>query len=477
MKTTFSRMFALFAAVIMLCMLLLGVAFWIMLKDYLEEEKQETMHNNATALVNLAATYDATGELENRWGSFRIGLTSAAQVASTEILLCNLQGEIRMCSCNEIGCIHSEQSVEQTLIDQIVADGEAFTQGTIGGLYDEPHFIEGMTVASQVDDEVIGVLIVVSPKDQVSQILMQTTVIVFYVSIFVLVVAMVASFVLSRSQARSIQEVAKAAIRFGHGDLETRVAVGGRNTVEVDDLATAFNSMAESLAKSETQRREFVANVSHELKTPMTTIAGFMDGMLDGTIPPEQHRHYMQIVSDEVRRLSRLVRSMLEISRMQSQGIDETKKRRFDLTETIGQVLISFEQRINRKRINVDVQMPDRSVWTKADPDSITQVIYNLTDNAIKFCNDGGILRITLTTEGSKAKVTVQNSGPTVDPQELPLLFDRFHKADKSRSVDREGVGLGLYIVKTILNSHGEDISVTSENGLTTFAFTLPVVR
>ena len=162
---------------------------------------------------------------------------------------------------------------------------------------------------------------------------------------------------------------------------------------------------------------------------------------------------------------------------MQSQGIDESKKRRFDLTETVGQVLISFEQRINRKRINVDVQMPDRSVWTKAEPDSITQVIYNLTDNAIKFCNEGGLLRIILEPEGGKARVTIQNTGPTVDPAELPLLFDRFHKTDKSRSEDREGVGLGLYIVKTILDGHKEDISVTSENGLTSFTFTLPLVR
>ena len=253
--------------------------------------------------------------------------------------------------------------------------------------------------------------------------------------------------------------------------------VGGRNTIEMDELAQAFNTMAESLAKSETRRQEFVANVSHELKTPMTTIAGFLDGMLDGTIPPEQHKHYMQIVSDEVRRLSRLVRSMLEISRLQSQGISEEKKRRFDLGETIGQVLISFEQRVSRKNLRVDVELPDRPVWTRADPDSITQVIYNLTDNAIKFCNPGGMLSIRLTTEGNKARVTVQNTGPTVSPEELPLLFDRFHKADKSRSADREGVGLGLYIVKTILNSHGEDISVTSENGLTAFTFTLPLVR
>ena len=143
----------------------------------------------------------------------------------------------------------------------------------------------------------------------------------------------------------------------------------------------------------------------------------------------------------------------------------------------VGQVLISFEKRVNSKRIYMDVQMPDRSIWVKADPDSITQVIYNLTDNAIKFCDEGGRLSIWLRPEGGKARVTVQNTGDTVPAEDLPLLFDRFHKADKSRSVDREGVGLGLYIVKTILNSHGEDISVTSREGVTTFQFTLPLVR
>ena len=477
MKTTFSRMFAMFAALIMLCLLLLGISSRVVLTGFLEKKEREDLHNNAVTLANLASAYEATGDQEHRWGDFHISLTTAAQVAGTDILLCDLEGKIRLCGCAGMGCAHDDMFVEQALVDQIVAGGENFCVDTIPGIYEEPQFLESLAVTSQVSGEVFAVLIIAAPRAQIGEMLLQTTTIFFYVSILVLMVAMVCSFILSRNQAGSIQEVAKAATRFGHGDLDARAAMGGKNTVEVDELAMAFNSMAESLAKSERQRQEFVANVSHELKTPMTTIAGFMDGMLDGTIPQTQHRHYMQLVSDEVRRLSRLVRSMLEISRLQSQGISEESKRRFDLCEAIGQVLISFEQRINRKRIFVDVQMPERAVWTKADSDSITQVIYNLIDNAIKFCNEGGMLRIVLQTEGGKCRVTIQNSGPTVDPEELPLLFDRFHKADKSRSEDREGVGLGLYIVKTILDSHGESISATSENGLTSFAFTLPAVR
>ena len=296
------------------------------------------------------------------------------------------------------------------------------------------------------------------------------------VAVAVLALAVAAAFWMSRKQAKSLEAVTGAAARFGRGELDARVQLGTGASREMTELAESFNSMAASLSQSERQRQEFVANVSHELRTPMTTISGFMDGMLDGTIPQERQRHYMQLVSDEVRRLSRLVRGMLDVSRLQTQSI-ESKKRRFDLCETVGQVLISFEQRVNRKSIRMEVRFPDRSIWVKADPDSITQVLYNLTDNAVKFCPEGGILGITLDTEGAKARVTIRNTGDTVPPEELPLLFDRFHKTDKSRSADKEGVGLGLYIVKTILDAHGEKIRAESENGVTTFTFTLPLAR
>ena len=477
MKTTFSRLFALFAAVIFLCLLLLGVSFRVLLQGYLENETRETLHSNAVTLTDLAAAYDGVGELDAPWGDFHIALTTAAQVAGTDVMLCNPNGEIRICACREISCVHKEQSVDAALVETILADGESFWEGTIPGIYDEEQYMEGMTITARDSGEAIGVLIVTSPRRQIGGVVMQSTILFFYVSVVVLAAAMVASYLVSRSQSHSIQQVAKAAVRLGRGELDTRVPTGGKNTVEVDELAVAFNVMAESLSQSERQRQEFVANVSHELKTPMTTISGFMDGMLDGTIPPERHGHYMRLVSDEVRRLSRLVRNMLEISRLQSQGIAEDKKRRFNLCEAIGQTLISFERRVNAKGLFMNVQLPDRDVWVRADPDSITQVLYNLTDNAVKFCGEGGRLSIFLAAEGGKARVTVQNTGPTVPAEELPLLFDRFHKTDKSRSADREGVGLGLYIVKTILNSHGEDITVTSRDGVTTFAFTLPLVR
>ena len=201
--------------------------------------------------------------------------------------------------------------------------------------------------------------------------------------------------------------MAKAATAFGHGDLEARVRVESDYSEEVEDLAVAFNNMASSLQKSEYQRQEFVANVSHELKTPMTTISGYVDGILDGTIPESKRTHYLKIVSEETKRLSRLVRSMLDISQLQTQeGIPDEKKMHFDLEECAGQVLITFEKKINDKGINVDVDMPEHPVFTFANRDYITQVIYNLIDNAVKFCPEGKTLGLTIREGGNKAYVS-----------------------------------------------------------------------
>ena len=143
--------------------------------------------------------------------------------------------------------------------------------------------------------------------------------------------------------------------------------------------------------------------------------------------------------------------------------------------ESVGQVLITFEQKINDKHIEVEADLPDEGLMVWADSDAITQVIYNLTDNAVKFCPQEGQLWVRVAAEGQRARVTVGNTGPTIPPEELPLVFDRFHKMDKSRSVDRDGYGLGLYIVKTIIEGHGEDIFATSKDGRTEFSFTLPI--
>jgi signal transduction histidine kinase len=295
------------------------------------------------------------------------------------------------------------------------------------------------------------------------------------VALVVFALAMVFSYICSVRLTKPLQEMATAVRRFGQGEFDVRVQDPGK-TEEVAQLATAFNNMADSLAQSETRRQEFVANISHELKTPMTTISGFTDGILDGTIPPEKSREYLQVVSAETKRLARLVRKMLDISKLQSKQ-NVVGHEQFDLCEIMCQMLLSLEGKINARHLDMDVQMPEEPVKVWGEPDAITQVGYNLMDNAIKFSPEGGVIGLQIATKDGKAYVTVCNRGPTIPAEELPLIFDRFHKSDKSRSMDKDGVGLGLYIVKTILNNHKEDITVTSENGVTSFTFTMTLAR
>ena len=475
MKTTFSRQFAMIAALLLLCLLITGVSFRFLMLGTIESQNQQTMIRDAEAVAELAEAYDSVGDLQNNF-DFHISLSLFTKVGDAEALLCDTDGVIRICSCEKFSCDHIGQTVDPVLLAEIQKDGSWYEETSLSSIYDEPRYLAGQTLLAS-DGEQIGYVLVSAPMAQTKNFMLRSSTLFFYVAIAVLIVSMLAASFLSRMQVRPLGQMADAARRFGRGELSVRVEESPKNTSEINDLARAFNTMVDSLESSERRRQEFVANVSHELKTPMTTLGGYIDGMLDGTIPPEKQQHYMQIVSGEVRRLSRLVRNMLDISRLQAMGVEESRMTRFDLGELMSDVIITFEQKINGKGLNVDVELPDRPVWVKAERDGITQVVYNLLDNAIKFCPQGGKLGLFLALEGGKAKVTVQNSGPTIDPNELPLLFDRFHKADKSRSADREGWGLGLYIAKTIVGAYGGDIWATSENGITNFIFTLPTVR
>ena len=200
-----------------------------------------------------------------------------------------------------------------------------------------------------------------------------------------------------------------------------------------------------------------------------------------GAFPPplsaEEEKKYLVSIRDETRRLSRLVRDMLDVSQMRAHAADPTRRTVFDLTELVLENLLSFEKRATEKNLDVDPQFPENRLMVQADKDGITQVIYNLLDNAVKFSKAGSCITLRLYKEGQKAYVSVKDEGETIPPDDLPYIFDRFHKSDRSRSLDKDGVGLGLFLVKKILNSHDEDIFVTSRDGVTEFVFTLPLAE
>ena len=475
MKTSFSRTFATAVTILLLTLLTLGASFQALVKEYLTETTFEDLKKDARVISDLAAAYSLDGSLSSR--DFLLNLDVASQVSDADTVICNAAGTVVLCSDALMGCEHQGLSVNRDYLQKVLENGGDTATGIIQGLYSEARYVVSLPILDAAGTTASGIVIVSVPTAGSGAIMQRIVRIYFSAAIIVGLVFMAVMSLATRHESQPLRHMAKVANAFAHGDLDARVKISPDHSQELQELALAFNNMASTLQKGEYQRQEFVANVSHELKTPMTTISGYIDGILDGTIPAERSRHYLQIVSDETKRLSRLVRSMLDISRLQDQQYPEDKKMHFDLEECAGRVLITFEQKIVGKGLDVDVDMPMHPVYTIAVQDAVTQVIYNLIDNAVKFCPQGGTLGLKIKEGGGKVYVSVSNTGETIPPEELPLLFDRFHKLDKSRSQNRDGWGLGLYIVKTIILSHGENISVTSRDGKTEFTFTMPLVN
>lgn len=440
-------------------------------------EKRGSMSKTASEVSRFIATY---GNIEI-WDmdtavKVKISLTACSYISGFDMLLTDASGMVVACSDNyNYMCDHQWKTVSPEILDEI-GQTRNFSRGTdLGGIYSELRYVVGIPVKEFDSSNIMGYIFISSDTESLSEMWRQSAGIFVFVAIIVVCLTFIMTLIATKKQAEPLNEMAKAAHRFARGDFDVRVDETDRCD-EIGQLAEAFNVMADSLQRSESLRREFIANVSHELKTPMTTISGFADGIIDGTIPPEKERDYLQVISSETHRLSRLVRSMLDMSQLQAIDSSEILRRSFDASEVIRVALLGLEKKITDRGLDVNAELPEEPVITRGDKDSITQVVYNLIDNAAKFASPGSTLDICLWKQGQRAYVSVANKGSEIPKDELPLIFDRFHKSDRSRSEDREGVGLGLYIVKTILDNHNEDIYVTSCDGVTKFVFTLTII-
>ena len=334
--------------------------------------------------------------------------------------------------------------------------------------------------AVTTDGEIcVGYVLVVSTAETWNTLMNTTIRSVTVAALWIFLAALIAIYFITERTVAPLRDMSRAAKRMMVGQYDVRVRVHGKD--EVAQLAVAFNQMAESLENLERMRNSFVASVSHDLRTPMTTISGFVDGILDGVIPPEKQEHYLKVVSGEVRRLSRLVTALLDVSRLQA-GDRKFDMKPFDICEMGREILISFEQKIDSKRLDVEFECDEDNMYVLADRDAIHQILYNICDNAVKFASERGKLRMSFTWSAPemnlnrhrKAVVQVFNEGQGIPPEDIPFVFERFYKSDKSRGLDKTGVGLGMFISKTIIEAHGETISVESEYGRScTFTFTL----
>jgi len=293
----------------------------------------------------------------------------------------------------------------------------------------------------------------------------------FFLMIAAMLLASVFFYAISIKITKPLKIIGSAVTEFSKGNFKKRVEYSSHN--ELGELADNINNMASSLDNLESLRNRFISDVSHELRTPLTTITGFVEGIIDGTIPEENRDEYLEIVLSESKRLSRLITNLLQLSRMDS-GETKLDKTDFDINELVKITLLKFEMMIIPKNIDVSLNISDGKTYVYADKDNISQVLINLINNAVKFTPDNGWISIDIDVVKDKVYVAIANSGHGIEPDQIAYVWDRFYKTDKSRSVERTGVGLGLYIVRRIIGMHNERIVVESKvDDYTKFTFSL----
>lgn len=453
---------------------MLGTAFFFFGKSYLINEYRDKMDTNADEIVSTASIL-ATDDSLDSW-DLRLLISSMSTSYGNHIFITDANGTVVLCSEKTIMCDHIGKTLSTDIMTLLDTQGSMDQLSSLESFYPETRFVVAKPITN-ADGLLIGYAFISSNTSTITSAYESFAWVSVSVVIAVMLMSLLLSYIFTKKLAEPLDEMAVASRKFAHGDFSARIKNEQCRTDEIGILIDSFNDMADSLEKSEARRKEFIGNVSHELRTPMTTIAGFADGILDGTIPKEEEQKYLSAISSETKRLSRLVRGMLDTSQLQAKASDLSRRKDFDISEQIIQTLLSFEKRASEKNLDMDLQLPEDPIIVHADKDAITEVIYNLIDNALKFAFKGSTITLRLYKNAGKAYISIKDTGATIPPDDLPFIFDRFHKSDKSRSLDKDGVGLGLYLVKTIINSHDEDIICTSKDNVTEFVFTLALAK
>ena len=472
----FKKQFGAIALIVFLSLLFILVILTFMYNNYLAEEKYTTLQKSCESISEFTE-YNITEPtvLYDEYAIYYI-MQNLASVNDINIFIINANGEIELCSCDEwgehSGCEHTGTQINLDEIDSLTVEAKN-TLSTLD-IYTSPHFTAATEIKTS-ETEKIGYVVATDSVDDVENLMRRIAHIYIISAIVPLLLMFVALYIMTYRLTRPLRIMSDAAKAMSKGDFSRRIPVTSDD--EIGQLAVSFNQMTNSLARLEEVRKSFISNVSHELKTPMTTIGGFIDGIIDGTIPPEKQGYYLGIVHDEIKRLSRMVESMLSVSRLESKET-ELKIESYDFKEQLIQVVINQEQRIEKKGIDIIGLDTLPNITINADKDLLYRVAYNLVDNAIKFTNDGGKIEFSIKCVDGDMTFKIKNSGKGIPENELPYVFEKFYKVDKSRSANKESTGLGLYIVKTIIKNHGGVISVSSvENQFTAFEFTLPLGR
>ena len=487
----FRKYFLVTISIILASFVFIGGALLLLVSKLWMDEKINLLTENSISVAqNTSDVLESDYLGESGRGSVIVICNTLMQISNAieaDCFITNINGDVVY--CKEIlqsnmalytgNCmVHNQYKIPKEIMHSAVK-GLYRSTGDLGGSLNSIHFVVAAPVV--VNDEAVAVVFATQPVvDGLTPYVAAIFKMFFIAALFALALTFVLVYLVSYRLTKPLREMSAAAKQYATGDFSKRInikrskfRISGHD--EIDELVQAFNTMAQALATLEMSRRSFVANVSHELKTPMTTIGGFIDGILDGTIEKEKETQYLKVVSDEVKRLSRLVTGMLNMSKIEAGELD-LKPQRFDISEMIFRTMLGFEQLIDNKHIEVRGLDTLENNLVTADKDMINQVVYNLIDNAVKFTPEGGYIEVSSKSDIEKVIIKIRNSGKGIPSEELDKIFERFYKIDKSRSYDVKGAGMGLYIVKTIIELHGGQIVARSEPGeYAEFIFQLPL--
>ena len=486
----FRKHFFITISIILASFVFLGSALLIMVSKLWLDEKREVMVEIAVLIAQ-----DTSNVLQSKFmstdgiGSIQFICNSLSQHSRSmeaDAFITTVNGDIVFCkemiqpnmALNTGNCdVHKNHAIPKRIVDKAVSS--VFVEnGDLDGSLESLNFIVAAPV--KANGETIAIVFITRPiAEDLAPYIMGIFRMFFNAALIALLISFALVYIYAYRLTKPLRQMSVAAKQYAMGDFSARIQIRRSrfraSDDEIEELAMAFNSMAQALATLESSRRSFVGNVSHELKTPMTTIGGFIDGILDGTIEPEKHKQYLRVVSDEVKRLSRLVTGMLNMNKIEAGELDINPVH-FDISEMIFRTLLSFEQLIDKKHIEIRGLEELKPTRIFADTDMINQVVYNLLDNAVKFTPEGGYIQVSSIADSEKAIIKIRNSGKGIPYDEIDKIFERFYKIDKSRSYDIKGAGLGLYLCKTIIDLHGGQIlarSVVDE--YTEFIFRLPI--
>lgn len=470
----FKKYFFTIGVLIVLSLTMMMLVMTVVYNNQLSSQTQKSLKNSTDKiyeLLNGEPVLLGDDDSANETHKF---LNTLSETLSADIYYTDSDGVIKICCCKDWGidglCEHSGTELSGSFIGK----AEDYSGASSLGIYAERQYVYSKALkdkSGNVLAHIVSTSAIPSFKFQLEALWR----IYIFSALIPIVIILAVIYIITYRFTKPLKMMSQAARAMSRGDFSRRIPVTSDD--EIGELAVAFNQMTNSLTRLEGMRKSFVADVSHELKTPMTTIGGFIDGILDGTIEEEKQKYYLEIASEEVKRLSRMVESMLSLSRIESEEF-VFKTEKFDFKEQLLSVVIAQEQRIEQKNLEIEGLDGVRNFTINADKDLIHRVVYNLVDNAIKFCDENGKISFELLNDSKSMSFSIKNTGSGIPKAELPYIFERFYKIDKSRSANKKSTGLGLYIVKTIVKKHGGTITVHSkENEYTAFTVTLPLFK